>query len=231
MPFDQGLIDAARASLIQQHNMDILSNNLANVNTAGFKADRVVFSDLMDRQVKSVHSQGSLNTTDNPLDVAIGGEGFFRVQTDKGVRLTRDGNFKMLGDGSLVNSQGQKILGKGGPITLNPEGGQVSIDEKGNITQGTEQVGTIDVVEVKDKKTLEKVGGNFYAGEGGKPLATVAATDYTLTQGAVEMANVEVVTEMVHMINTFRSFESYQKIMQAVQDMDSKAINQVGRVA
>jgi flagellar basal-body rod protein FlgF len=232
MPFDQGLIDASRAALIQQHNMDILSNNLANVNTAGFKADRLIFNDLLDRQVKSVHSQGPMNHTDNPLDVAIGGEGFFKVQTPKGMRLTRDGSFKMLSDGTLVNSQGMKVLGKGGStITLNHEGGHVFIDGQGSITQGTEQVGALEVVDVKDKKPLIKDGGNLFGGENGQLPPTSAATDYSLTQGAVEMSNVEVVGEMVHMINTFRSYESYQKVIQAVQDMDSKTTSQVGRVA
>ncbi|MFH1035751.1 MAG: flagellar hook-basal body protein [Pseudomonadota bacterium] len=232
MPFDAGLIDASRAALIQQHNMDIISNNLANVNTSGFKADRLIFNDMLDRQIKSVHSQGPLRYTENPLDVAIGGEGFFRVQTAKGIKLTRDGSFKMLSDGSLVNSQGQKVLGQGGaPITLNPEGGLIHIDDKGGITQGSEQVGALEVVDVKDKKTLVKEGANLFGGQDGKAPVTTAATDYTVQQGAVEQANVEVVSEMVNMINSFRSYESYQKVIQAVQDMDSKTVNQVGRVA
>ncbi|MBI5521255.1 MAG: flagellar hook-basal body protein [Desulfarculus sp.] len=226
------MIDVSRAALLQQHNMDIISNNLANVNTTGFKADRPVFSEVLSREVRSVHSQGSINPTDNVLDVAIGGEGFFRVQTDKGIRLTRDGSFKMLANGTLVNSQGLKVLGAGGsPITLNPLGGQVSIDPKGNITQGTEQVGTLEVVDAADKKALLKEGANLFGTEDGKTPATTTAKDYTLTQGAVETSNVDVVAEMVQMIASFRSFESFQKVMQTVQDIDSKAINQVGRVA
>lgn len=232
MPFDQGLIDVARAALLQQHNMDIISNNLANVNTSGFKADRPIFSEVLNREVRSVHSQGSLSYTDNPLDVAIGGEGFFRVQTDKGIRLTRDGSFKVLPNGTLVNSQGQKVLGQGGaPITLNPQGGQVSIDPRGAISQGNEQVGALEVVDVTDKKGLYKEGGNFFVGEDGQAPPTTPSKDFTLTQGAVEVSNVEVVSEMVSMISSFRSYESFQKVMQTVQDIDSKVINQVGRVA
>jgi flagellar basal-body rod protein FlgF len=179
-----------------------------------------------------VHSQGPLRHTENPLDVAIGGEGFFKVQTDKGLRLTRDGSFKMASDGTLVNSQGQKVLGQGGsPITLNPQGGLVSIDDKGAISQGSEQVGSLEVVDVKDKKTLVKEGGSLFGTEDGKPPVTTPATGYSVQQGAVEVANVEVVSEMVNMINSFRSYESYQKVIQAVQDMDNKTVNQVGRVA
>lgn len=232
MSFDQGMIDVARAALLQQHNMDIISNNLANVHTTGFKADRPIFSEILNREVRSVHSQGSINYTDNVLDVAIGGEGFFRVQTDKGIRLTRDGSFKMLANGTLVNSQGLKVLGAGGaPITLNPLGGQVSIDPKGNISQGNEQVGTLEVVDAVDKKALLKEGANLFGTQDGKAPATTTAKDYTLTQGAVEVSNVDVVAEMVQMISSFRSFESFQKVMQTTQDIDSKVINQVGRVA
>lgn len=232
MPFDSGLIDASRAALVQQQNMDILSNNLANVNTTGFKADRLVFNDLLDRQVKSSYTQGPLNYTQNPLDVAIGGDGFFKVQTPKGLRLTRDGSFKLMSDGSLVNSQGLKVLGSGGSsLTLNPQGGKIVIDSQGTITQNNQQIGSLEVVDVKDKKSLVKDGGNLLNGENGNLPPTSAATGFNLTQGALEMSNVEVVGEMAQMINTFRSYESYQKVIQAVQDMDSKTTTQVGRVA
>lgn len=232
MAFDSALLDASRGALLQQQHMDILSNNLANVNTTGFKGDRLVFDDVLSRQVETSHTQGPLRGTDNPLDVAIGGSGFFRVQTPNGVRLTRDGSFKMLSDGSLVTSQGYRVLGAGGaPINLNPEAPQPYIDDKGNIMQGNEQVGALDVVDVADTKTLVKEGNGLYTGQGGKAPVTRAANNYTLTQGALEAANVEVVTEMVNMISSFRSFESYQKVIQSVQDMDTKTVNQVGRVA
>jgi flagellar basal-body rod protein FlgG len=231
MAFDSALLDASRGALLQQQHMDILSNNLANVNTNGYKGDRLIFDDVLSRQVQTAHTQGPLHATDNPLDVAIGGSGFFRVQTANGVRLTRDGAFKMLSDGSLVTSQGYKVLGGGGaPVTINPEGPQPYIDDKGAIMQNNEQVGILDVVDVADTKTLVKVGNNLYSGQEGKAPATTPAANYSLTQGAVETANVEVVTEMVNMISSFRSFESYQKIIQAVQEMDTKTVNQVGRV-
>jgi flagellar basal-body rod protein FlgG len=232
MAHDYGFVEVSRAALVQQHHMDVIANNLSNVSTPGFKCDRLVFSDLMEREMKHCLEQGPLQATENPLDVAIGGEGFFQVQAPNGVRLTRDGSFKMLSDGRLVNSQGLQVLGAGGaPITLNPNGGLPFIDEKGNISQNGEQVGVIGLVKVDDVKTLVKEGANLYAGADGKPPATSNATDAVLNQGYVEMANVEVVSEMVQMINALRSYESYQKALQAMQEMDAKAVNQVGRAA
>jgi flagellar basal-body rod protein FlgG len=92
-------------------------------------------------------------------------------------------------------------------------------------------VGRLSVVDVKDKSTLEKAGSNLYAGVNGKPLRTVPARDYSISQGSLEMANVKVVNQMVSMISAHRAFESYQKAVLVMQDIDSKAATQVGRVA
>lgn len=229
--FDYGFVDVARAALCQQNNMDVISNNLANVSSSGFKGDRLSFSDLMEREVRHVMDQGALHATENPLDLAIGGDGFFQVQTPNGMRLTRDGAFKMLSDGRLVTSQGYQVLGQGGAaITLNPNGGLPYIDDQGGISQNGEQVGIIGLVKVADTNQLVKEGANLFVGPDGKPPVTTAATDAILNQGYLEESNVEVVTEMVQMINTMRSYESYQKVLQAMQEMDTKAVNQVGRV-
>ncbi len=232
MPYDFGFVDATHATQMQQQYLDVISNNLANLNTPGFKGDRLVFSHLMNRETKTAFQQGSLKTTDNPLDVAITGNGFFRVQTPNGPRLTRDGSFKMLGDGSLVTSDGLKVLDAGGqPIALNANGPAVHIDDTGNIYQGTEQVGALAVVDVADKNTIVKEGSNLFTGKDGKPPVTAPATDFSLMQGHLEMSNVDVLSEMVGMINAHRNYESYQKALQAMQEMDNRATSQVGRVA
>ena len=231
MAFDYGFVDVARAALCQQNNLDVISSNLANVNTPGFKGDRLIFSDLMEREVMHVMDQGALRATDNPLDVAIGGEGFFQVQTPNGVRLTRDGAFKMLSDGRLVTSQGFPVLGQGGaPITLNPNGSQPHIDDRGGVTQDGDQVGIIGVVKVEDPNGLLKEGANLFVGPDGKLPPTIDSLDAVFNQGYLEVSNIEVVAEMVQMINTMRSYESYQKALQAMHEMDNKAVNQVGRV-
>ncbi len=232
MSYEYGFQDAARASVVQQHHLDIIANNLANAATAGFKADRLVFNDLMSREMRTVHGQGSLRHTDNPLDLAINGDGFFLVKTKDGNRLTRDGSFKMLANGTLVTSDGNQVLDSSGQgITLNPNGDRPHVDDQGGVYQGVEQVGIVGVVQVADKKQLRKEGMNLFSGEDGNLPATSPAQDFSLTQGSLEMSNVDVVTEMVGMINAHRNFESYQKALQAMQDMDNKTVNQVGRVA
>ena len=230
-PHYVGYADAVYASQLQERHIDIITNNLANVNTPGFKADRMIFDDLMTRQVRTIYRQGSLNQTENLFDVAISGQGYFQVQTDLGVRLTRDGALRMQANGALVDSSGNAVLGAGGaPITLNPTGGQVKFDDRGGIYQGSEKVGELGVVNVADPNTLEKVGKNYYVGAGGVEPQSAPATEYSLVQGALETSNVDVVTEMVNMISAFRSFESYQKIIQTINEMDSRAATQVGRV-
>lgn len=228
----QGISDAVHGALIQQHYMDIISNNLANVNTPGFKQDRLIFNDLMTRQVKTYFSQGNLRETENPLDLAIEGEGFFQVMAPGGTRLTRDGSFKMDANGNLVTSDGYQVLDQGGaPVVINPNGGKPVINEAGQVFQNSEQVGTIGVVKVPDQSALRKEGENLWAGENGATPATSPADGATVSQGSLEMSNVDTVTSMVNMISAFRGFESYQKAIHAFQEMDTKAATQVGRVA
>ncbi len=230
MPYDYGFADSTHAALVMQQSMDQISNNLANVNTAGFKADRLIFNDMMSRQITTYFDQGSMRLTENPLDVALGSDGFFRIQTPRGERLTRDGSFKMLSDGSLVTSNGAPVLGANGPIMLNPQGEKPFITSDGTIFQGQDQVGQLSVVTVEDKNSLIKEGANLFVGRESQLPPTVAPVEVSINQGYLEMANVQVVSEMVNMINTHRSYEAYQKTLHAMSDMDQKTVTQVGRV-
>ena len=231
-PYYTGFRDAVHGALMQERNMDIVTNNLANADTPGFKVDRLSFNEFMTREVKTIFEQGSFKGTDSALDLAIGGEGFFQVQTPRGIRLTRNGSFKMTAQGDLVTSLGFKVLGDGGAgITLNPEGAQPTITNEGLIYQGAEQVGRISLVKVNDTATLVKEGANLYKSSGAKNLQTVPDNESILYQGMLEQSNVTVVRQMVNMISSFRAFESYQKAIRAMNEMDSKAATQVGRVA
>lgn len=231
MYYDQGLADSAYGSLIQIRHMDVTANNLANVSTAGFKGDRLIFDDMLSREMQTDFSQGSLEETGNPLDVALSGEGFFMIRTTDGNRLTRNGAFKMDPNGALVTSEGYAVLDKAGqPITLNPSGGRPYIDSQGNISQDGAQVGSLGVVDVQDKATLQKDGRTAFSGTNGQLPATTAAGDAVVSQGTLEMSNVTVVDEMVNMITAQRAFESYQKAVHSLQDMDQKAVSQVGKV-
>ena len=231
-PYYTGFRDAVHGAMMQERNMDIVTNNLANADTPGFKIDRLSFNDFMTREVKTIFAQGSFKSTDSALDLAIGGDGFFQVQTPKGLRLTRNGSFKMTAQGTLVTSRGHQVMGAGGAgITLNPEGPRPTITSDGLIYQGNEQVGRIGLVKVNNTKDLEKQGANLYKSATAKPIQTTPDTESTLYQGVLEQSNVTVVRQMVNMISSFRAFESYQKAIRAMGEMDEKAATQVGRVA
>ncbi len=231
MAYDFGFADAVHGSLVQQRNLEIISNNLANVSTPGYKADRLLFNEIMGRRVYTDLQQGPLEVTDQPLDFGISGKGFFQVRTKNGVRLTRNGAFQMSGDGTLVTAAGDPVLGQGGTtVVLNPQGGRPHVDDKGGVYQNGELVGQIAVVDVVDPNSLEKEGLNLFVGKGGKKPTTRPAQDYRLVQGALEMSNANVVREMVEMIDSFRGFESYQKAIHIMQEIDQKAAVQVGRV-
>lgn len=233
-PYYSSYRDAVHGALAQEECMDTISNNLANVNTPGFKADRLVFNDAMTQQLSTSHSQGSLQVTDNPFNLAITGPGFFKVQTPAGVRLTRNGSFTMDADGNLVTSQGYKVLSSSGsPVALNPDGPAPHISASGTVQQGTEEVGDVGIFVVDDPKNLAKDGANLFTAADNKQLDQIVtkATDSGVRQGALEASNVIVVKEMVEMINSFRAFESYQKAIRAMNEIDLKAASQLGSLA
>lgn len=229
MAYDVAYVDAVMGCLVQERNMDIISNNIANATTAGFKGDRLIFNDLMTREAQIIYDQGSMQHTGNSLDVAIVGEGFFRVQTPEGVFLTRNGSMHMSSDGTLVDGNGNQVLGGGGQgITLNPNGPAPSIGTDGTIVQGEEQVGKLEVVDVVDKGLLVKAGANLFTGRGGVTPPANPVEGVSIEQGYIETTNIDVVRQMVDMINTSRAFESYQKIIHSLQAMDTTCINRVG---
>src|SRR6202008_3136826 len=138
-----------------ERQMDVIANNVANVNTNGFKADRSLFqeylmptarednfaagrdrrlSHVVDRATFKDFAQGSPDPTRNPLDVAISGDGFFTVQTPQGERFTRDGGFQINTQGQLVNSSGHPVLGTGGPIVFQQTDKQIQIAQDGTVT-------------------------------------------------------------------------------------------------
>lgn len=248
---------ATFGALTQQHRLDVIANNLANVNTTGFKGDKLAFRDtfrryahdLLDPNQALDHkvpwprahvlaqsriaervvdlSQGSLKTTGNPLDLAISGEGFFRVQTPEGEFLTRQGVYHRSSEGFVVDGHGNRLLGDGGPLQI-PEGGTLVVADDGTLTVDGEQIDVISLVTVEDPKILEKMGNSLIRISPEARAQTIPAQDATIEQGYLEGANVEVVTEMVNMIEAIRAFEAYQKMITGTFDQDKKAIAEVG---
>lgn len=183
-------------------------------------------------------SQGGLKPTGNTLDVAIDGKGFFEIATPSGVKLTRSGNFTLDGNGQLVTKDGFPVLLNGEPgsdpaaRTVRFEGnGPIAINDSGDIFQGTQQLGRLALIDVKNPDALQKVGNSMYGFKNNMAPDMSNIANPSLKQGFVEASNVNIVQEMTDMIQTNRVFESTQKAIGAYDSMAEKLVNIVGKTS
>ncbi|MCC5859935.1 MAG: flagellar basal-body rod protein FlgG [Ectothiorhodospiraceae bacterium] len=239
----------------QQTRMQVVSNNLANVNTTGFKKDRAVFEDLVYQTVRQAggqntqdtqlptglnlgtgvrvvatektHAQGNLVQTDNALDLAIEGRGFFQVlQNDGTVAYTRDGSFSINADGEVVTSSGQLLQPN---INIPPNAQEITIGRDGTVSATVPgqaqpvQVGNIQLAEFINPAGLEPMGGNLYreTAASGDPQLGVPGLNGIgrLIQGSLESSNVNIAEELVNMIETQRAFETNTKAISSTDQM------------
>ncbi len=231
---DIGIYQAIRGSIIQGRRFDIISNNLANVSTTGFKKDTLTFDRTLQEYVTTDLRQGHLRPTGNPLDIALEGDGFFRIKTPRGIRYTRDGNFCLNADGVLVTENGDPVLGENGTIVIGR--GDIAIDTQGQIKvkvnaedEDERVVDTLSVVRFVRPEGLQKEGLS-YCIYNGDQKEIVKADKVLIKQGHLEESNVVVMEEMTKMIEALRIYESYQKIIQTFDETSYKAINEVGQV-
>ncbi len=218
-----------QGGLRQERKLEAVSNNLANSSTVGFKKDIVSFDEAFKARVDQDFSQGDVIQTDNPLDVALGPQGLFKVETPDGIRYTRNGNFSLNSEGILVDKSGNPVMGQGGAIFLNavdPDT-SVSVDESGQIFVNNEILDTFDVVTFEDMTKLENTGDNLFVYTG-ESADEITLEDARVEAGSLEHSNVKVVEEMAKMIDYQRMFEIYTKSMKTFDEIDSKAINDVG---
>jgi flagellar basal-body rod protein FlgG len=243
----EGLYRVAAGMSPKMTRMEIMSNNLANIDTTGFKRDRAFMEDLSAAQVRQAadgssetiikqyidFNEGGLRQTSNPLDVAIQGRGFFELSTPDGPKYTRSGNFKMSLDGSIVSSQGFEVMGTNGKLQL-PDiqrltSGSVQISESGEVTVDKQSVGHIKVVDFKDYTQLTKSSDSMFIANPGADISEGPGPHTTVRQGYLEESNVDGLEEMVAMVELNRSFESDQKALQA-QDATLGQIMEVGKL-
>jgi flagellar basal body rod protein FlgG len=243
-----GQYSALSGALSRLKLMDSISDNLANNKTVGFKKSQVAFEARL-AEAQNLHSnaalsltkakegftdygQGPLIRTGVPTHMAIDGEGFFKVQQDENtVYYTRQGNFHLDDLGHMINGGGLKVLGEDGkPIILdNPD---VLVDEDGNIMLEGGEVKKLPLYKFDDPTVMKREGGGLF---------TVSKEDIedfekrveepTIIQGQIEDSNVNMMQEMGKMIESLRVFESYQKAIRTADDMNAKAVNEVGKVA
>ena len=229
------LIVALARQDVLSRQMEAISNNLANLNTAGFKSESMVFEERVEEAgenqvISLVHdvtyfrdvSEGPMTNTDNPLDLAIHGDAYFAVQTPDGQRYTRHGVFQLDNTGQIVTSDGNPLLGAGGaPITVPANASNIIIARDGTISADAAQIGRIEVFRFQNAAALSKVGNSLLDAQEQTPEST---RDSDIVQGMVEGSNVNGVAEMTRMIETVRSYQAasqlvdmeHQRILEAI---------------
>jgi len=236
------LLVGLTAQMTLRRNMEIVSNNLANVSTSGFKRETPAFEeqlvavDAQTAQMRKISfvrdwgvirdmTSGPLQQTGAPLDVSIEGDGFLVVRTPDGERFTRDGNFKLDASGKIVNSNGFPVLSEGGEITI-PEGEtSIRIGQDGTISTPQGQIAKFRVVSLPHA-SLRKEGFNLYNSDE-QPAPAAGAR---IVQGAIERSNVQPVVEMTRMIEIMRAYQHSTETLNATDDIIRRAVQRLGEV-
>ena len=243
---NRGIYPLLSGGMAQEMRLDVISHNLSNINTLGYKKDKAIFksffpsfSDSYIETEGSVFgkdkafvqydgsmidlSGGSIRNTGNKLDLAINGDGFFVVEKNGDVRYTRNGNFSLDDQRRIVTQNGDPVLGEGGPIIV-PEG-EITIDEQGAVFVGSEEAGKLRIADLANKEEIKKEGDSLFLGGGERP-----SEGFKVMQGALEQSNVNTIEEMASMIEVLRGYESYQKVIQTIDEINSKSASEIGRV-
>ncbi|MDB5490857.1 MAG: Flagellar basal-body rod protein FlgF [Micavibrio sp.] len=227
-----------------QSEMDTVANNLANVNTPGFRAQFMMYKEYVEKPRGIEHpismvedygqfmsnKPGSFRQTGNSLDVALQGTGFFSVQDASGETLyTRAGNFSTNANGGLVTTSGQPVLdGGGAPITIPPNSKFISIGEDGTLSTDAGVFSRLGITEFENVNKLKPVGDNMYDG---KDAGGATAQNTRAMQGAIESSNVNPIMEMTHMIDVSRAYQTTARLLQNEHDRQLTMIQRLSRAS
>lgn len=248
-PMNVGIYKSASALVALDRWQETISQNIASASVPGYRksegtfeardAEIVRFGDdrraakqapgVMPEAVSQISLQpGEIRATNNDTDFAIQGRGFFKVQLEPGKSgYTRDGEFHLNAQRTLVNKQGRPVLGPDGPITFRPEGGRISISADGSLVQGEQAVGKLPIYDFKDTDELRRVGDGLLDAKDAKVQPQLVAKP-EIVGGVLEMSNVQPLKEMVNMITVSRAYEANQKVILANNDLLEKAIQSLG---
>lgn len=229
-----------------RNHLDVIANNMANINTSGYKSQNLHFAEYVmpiadsgafepqDSKVSYVDmfttrtnfEHGSINTTGNEFDLALNSEGFFAVQLPDGTEAyTRNGSFRTDATGQLITTEGTPVLTDGGPITFSVEDGIVEIAADGTIATNLGIRGKLKVVDFEDVRKLEKIGQTMFKGDDPQPAAEVR-----MVQGAVENSNVYGITEVTRLIEVTRAYDSTSKVVKDLDELRQQAISVLGKI-
>jgi flagellar basal-body rod protein FlgF len=233
---ENSLTIALARQTVLTRQMDVIATNLANVNTAGFKAEQIIFTEQIQETAEGefisiVHdvsftrdlAEGPLTGTNAPLDLAIHGRGYFVVDTPDGTRYTRHGVFQVNADRQIVTTEGNTILNTAGaPITI-PEGtANLVVARDGTVSADTQEIGKVQIVRFADEQALVKIGSGLYDAE---TQTAEPTTESEILQGTVENSNVSGVTEITRMIDTVRAYQAAAKLVDTEHQLILNAID------
>jgi flagellar basal-body rod protein FlgF len=236
---NSGMYAALSGNLSALRRLDVISNNLANANTPGFKGDRIQFESVLagvkeptqapvfsSETFSTDFSPGGLQKSDNVLDMALDGDGFFVVNTPQGPAYTRQGNFHRGVGGKLVNADGLEVQGSNGSI--NVSGGRIDVSPSGVVSVDGVPAGTVARVDFPKPYQLTKVGAGLFLPANAQQAA--APSNVEVKQGYLESSNVQVIVEMARMIEASRYFETCAKAVKTYDDLAAKAANEIGKL-
>ena len=233
-----------QSSLLRQ--IDILANNVSNASTTGFKSRGIKFQEYLvgkkrfdpwtkgepslsfvtAQQALLDFTDGSIEKTGNALDIALRGKNLLAVKTQAGERYTRNGSLTLNGKGQLVTSDGHVVLGEGGPITVDPADGAISISPDGIVSSKLGPISKLKIVDVKDPTGLTNQGANLYAAK--SPLPQSPAPE--LVTGALEKSNVSPILAMSQLIEVNRAYASVAAALQRLDDTKRNALDRLSSV-
>jgi flagellar basal-body rod protein FlgF len=231
-----GIYVALSGAIAQTTNLDTTAQNMANASTDGYQRERPVFHEMLAQAAGEGHhyagisataldtTSGSIRSTDRPLDVALPKGAYLTVQASNGERYTRAGAMTVSADGFLTTRHGDKLLGEDGKPIKVPDGvGEVKATKGGAIQKGDAQIGQLKIVQFDHPECLTHEGGTVLAANTDTGIAK--PTNATLEVGAVEESNASVVSSMNDLVDASRTFETFQRAIDAFRDADKKIVS------
>lgn len=247
----QGLYAAANGMMAVEDRQAIIANNIANVSTPGFKRQVGVQMGFYEQffgkmrgasmfnmekapgggvKVMETFTQfadGAVTHTGNPLDIALLGPAFLRVDTPEGERFTRNGHLSIGASGELVTTQGHQVLGDDGGV-IDVSGGLVEIDQTGAVTVNGEVRGRLGLVEFEDRNMLTRSGYTLFSASQSALARSNPASNTVVSSGGIETSNVQLPNQMVQMMAALRAYAANQRVLSAIDETASRLIDQVG---
>jgi flagellar basal-body rod protein FlgF len=236
---DAAIYKALSGAVAQMRRLEVAAQDLANVNSPGYKGQRLSFSEVLASRApasersgglvavggnKTNMNPGEIHTTGNPFNLSIAGEGYFVVQTARGERYTRSGNFTLKADGTLITTDGNPVLGEAGPLQIN--GGKMVVAADGTVSTDQGDAGKLRIVRLIDPQRTFKEGANLFQSE---RINIGEVANVQIMQGGLEQSNVNPIDNMVLLIANQRQFDAYERAIRLMDSATEKMITEGAR--